>query len=84
MDCVLVVIDATKDPYAQVNITIIGNLVARKIPVMLVANKIDLKKADIDRVKGCFPQYEVIGISAKEGDGIDEFYEGLFRLVKRR
>ena len=43
-DAVVVVIDATKNPYSQVNITIIGNLVARKIPVLIVANKIDLGK----------------------------------------
>src|SRR3989338_2220341 len=51
MDTVIVVIDATKDPMSQVNITIIGNLAARDIPVLIVANKVDLKKADIKRVK---------------------------------
>src|SRR3989344_26437 len=35
MDAVIVVIDATENPYSQVNITIIGNLVARKIPVLI-------------------------------------------------
>ena len=33
MDAVVVVIDASSNPYSQVNITIIGNLLARKIPV---------------------------------------------------
>ena len=46
MDAVLVVLDATQDPYSQVNVTIIGNLQARNIPVLIVANKVDLKKAD--------------------------------------
>src|SRR3990167_6897290 len=32
MDAVVVVLDAAENPYSQVNITIIGNLVARKIP----------------------------------------------------
>src|SRR3989338_655811 len=45
MDSVVVVLDGTKDPYSQVNITIIGNLQARNIPVLIVANKVDLKKA---------------------------------------
>ena len=36
MDVVLVVLDATINPYSQVNITIIGNLQARNIPVLLV------------------------------------------------
>ena len=81
MDTVIVVLDATKDPYSQVNITIIGNLEARKIPVLIVANKVDLKKADIKKVQAAFPQYEVIGISAKFGKHIDEFYEALFELT---
>jgi len=81
MDTVVVVLDATKDPYSQVNITIIGNLEARKIPVLVVANKVDLKKAKIKKVQSAFPQYHVVGISAKYGNNIDEFYEGLFKVV---
>jgi len=81
MDTVVVVLDATKDPYSQVNITIIGNLQARDIPVMIVANKIDLRKSKIKKVQAAFPQYEVIGISAKYGNNIDKFYEALFKLA---
>ncbi len=83
MDAVIVLIDSTVNPYSQVNITIIGNLVARKIPVLIVANKIDLKKSDIKKVRGAFPEYEVVGISAKSGDNMEEFYEELFKLVKK-
>lgn len=83
MDAVIVIIDSTISPYSQVNITIIGNLVARKIPILIVANKVDLKKSDIKKVKGAFPEYDVVGISAKTGDNIDEFYEELFKLVKK-
>jgi len=83
MDAVVVLIDATQNPYSQVNITIIGNLVARKIPVLVVANKIDLKKADLKKVQGAFPEYDVVGISARNGDNMEEFYEGLFKLVKK-
>jgi len=43
MDAVVVVLDSTINPYSQVNITIIGNLAARSIPVMIAANKTDLK-----------------------------------------
>ena len=55
MDSVVVVLDATKDPYSQVNITIIGNLEARKIPVLIVANKVDLKKSKMKKVQSAFP-----------------------------
>jgi GTPase len=81
MDCVIVVLDGTKDPYSQVNITIIGNLAARDIPVMVVANKNDLKKFDMKRVQGAFPQYDVIGISAKIGHNVEDFYESLLNLA---
>lgn len=82
MDAVIVVLDASENPYSQVNITIIGNLVARKIPVLIVANKIDLKKSDIKKIENAFPEYEVVGISAKEGINMEEFYESLFKLAK--
>ncbi len=81
MDIVIVVLDATKDPYSQVNITIIGNLAARNIPVLIVGNKIDLRKANIKKIKAAFPQYDVIGMSAKKGTNMEEFYEGLLALA---
>jgi GTPase len=81
MDTVIVVLDATKDAYSQVNITIIGNLQARDIPVLLIANKIDLKKANIKKIQAAFPQYEVIGISGKYGKNIDKFYDALLKLA---
>lgn len=82
MDAVTIVLDATKDPYSQVNITIVGNLAARDIPVLIVANKIDLKKADLKKVQSAFPQYDVVGISAKYGKNIQNFYDALFKVVK--
>ncbi|MFA5142137.1 MAG: Era-like GTP-binding protein [Candidatus Woesearchaeota archaeon] len=82
MDTVIVVLDATKDPYSQVNITIIGNLAARDINVLIAANKSDLHKADLKRIQSAFPQYPVIGISAKYGKNIDEFYEALLDSSK--
>jgi len=82
MDCVLVVLDSTQNPYSQVNITIIGNLAARSIPVLIVANKTDLKKSDVKRIEAAFPQYPTIGISAEHGSNIEAFYDELFKLVK--
>ncbi len=83
MDAVVIVLDAAENPYSQVNITIIGNMVARKIPVLIVANKIDLARADIKKVEAAFPDYDVVGISAKDGTNMEEFYEALFKLTKK-
>ena len=82
MDAVIVVLDSTVDPYSQVNITIIGNLEARKIPVLVVGNKIDLKKSRLKKLQSAFPQYKVIGISAKTGKNIETFYDEIFELTK--
>ncbi len=81
MDSVIIVLDATKDPFSQVNITIIGNLAARDIPVLIAANKVDLKKSDIKKIEAAFPQYKVVGISAKYGNNMDKFYDSLFELT---
>ena len=84
MDAVVVVIDSTTNPYSQINITIIGNLAARKIPVLIVANKVDLAKSNIKKIIGAFPEYPVVGISAKTGKGVENFYSELFKIVKKR
>ena len=83
MDAVVVVLDSTQNPYSQVNITIIGNLLARKIPVLIVGNKIDLKKSNIKKIESAFPEYDVVGISAKKGKNVEEFYESLFKLTRK-
>ncbi len=83
MDVVVIVLDSSENPYNQVNITIIGNLVARNIPVLIVGNKIDLKKADLKKIEAAFPEYEVVGISARNGENFEEFYESIFKLSKK-
>ena len=83
MDVVVIVLDATENPYNQVNLTIIGNLVARKIPVLIIANKVDLKKASVKKIEDAFPEYDVVGISARYGKNLEEFYESVFKLAKR-
>lgn len=82
MDVVLAVMDSTKDPYTQVNITILGNLEVRKIPVIVVANKTDLKTSRVKRVSTAFPQYKVVGLSASQGNGFKELYDALFEITK--
>ncbi len=81
MDAVVVVLDSTKDPYSQVNITIIGNLAARNIPVLVAGNKVDLKKSKIKKIESAFPQYSVVGMSAKYGNNINDFYKALFEVT---
>jgi GTP-binding protein Era len=75
VDACLVIFDSTEDPYTQVNVTIIGNLEAKDIPILVLANKIDKEGADPERVRDAFPQHPVVEISAKEGTNIDKLYE---------
>ncbi|RMF90187.1 MAG: GTP-binding protein [Methanobacteriota archaeon] len=77
VDAVLVVMDSTKDPYTQVNITIIGNLEAREIPMIIVANKIDEKEAAPESIENAFPQHVVVPISASTGENIEELYRAI-------
>lgn len=74
---VLLVVDSTKDPLTQANITIIGNLEARNIPFVVVANKVDLPESNTGRILSVFPQHKVVGISALNGDNIDELYQAM-------
>lgn len=82
VDCVIVVLDSTKNPYSQVNITIIGNLAARDIPVLIVGNKTDLKSSNLKKIEAAFPQYKLVGISAEKGKNIENFYKEVFKIVK--
>lgn len=83
VDAVVIVLDSTENPYSQVNLTIIGNLLARKIPVLVVANKIDLRKSNVKKIEVAFPEYPVVGISAKKATNMNEFYDALFNLTKK-
>lgn len=75
LDGVLLVMDAREDPFTQVNVTVIGNMEARHLPILIVANKIDIKGASVDRIKGAFPQHTVVPISALEGTNMGLLYE---------
>jgi GTPase Era involved in 16S rRNA processing len=82
VDAALVVMDSTQDPYTQVNITILGNLEARNIPVIIVANKIDLKKSNLEKIKEAFPQHSIVAISALKGEGMQQLYKTIAGKVK--
>ncbi|AIY89664.1 Era-like GTP-binding protein [Geoglobus acetivorans] len=74
LDGVLLVMDSAEDPYTQVNVTIVGNIEARGLPLLIVANKIDLPNASPARIKAAFPQHTVVPISALKGLNIDTLY----------
>ncbi len=81
VDACLVIFDSTEDPYTQVNVTIIGNLEAKDIPILILANKIDKEDSDPSRVRDAFPQHPVLEISAKEGENIDKLYEEIIERL---
>jgi GTP-binding protein Era len=83
VDTVLAVMDATKDPLTQVNITLLGNLEARNIPVIIVANKIDKKRAKPKRIRDAFPQYPVVPISALKGTKLNNLYYAIAKHSRR-
>ncbi len=83
VDTVLAVMDASKDPLTQVNITLLGNLEAKGIPVILVANKIDMKRAKPNNIKEAFPQYPFVEISALNGKNIDQLYSVITKHARK-
>ncbi len=79
---VLLIMDSTKDPLTQANITIVGNLEARRIPFIIVANKIDLPESSADRIVSVFPQHTVVPLSALHKENIDALYLQMFKKFK--
>jgi len=79
---VLLVVDSTKDPLTQTNITILGNLEARKIPFIVVANKIDEDGSNPKKISAVFPQHVVVPISALNGENISNLYDEMFKKFK--
>jgi hypothetical protein len=75
LDGVILVMDATEDPYTQVNVTVIGNMEARNLPLLIVANKTDLPESSATTIREAFPQHPMVAISALEGKNIDTFYD---------
>lgn len=84
IDGVVLVMDATQDPFTQVNVTIIGNLEARDLPVLIAANKIDAENASPATLKSAFPQHPVIPISALTGYNTENLYTMMVKEFGRK
>ncbi|MCW3133540.1 MAG: Era-like GTP-binding protein [Methanophagales archaeon] len=82
IDGIVLLMDATKDPYTQTNIVIVGNMEARGTPVIIAANKVDLADAAPQRIINAFPQHPVIPISALKGENMEELYEEMARRFR--
>ncbi|WAI01285.1 Era-like GTP-binding protein [Methanogenium organophilum] len=75
IDGVIYMLDATLDPFTQVNIMLVGIIESRDLPVIIVANKIDLPDASASAIRKAFPQHPVIPVSGLEGNNMEELYE---------
>ncbi len=81
VNAALVVMDATEEPYNQINATILGNLEAKSIPILIVANKMDRVEANSQRIKEVFPQYPVVEVSALTGKNMDSLYSAILKKL---
>jgi hypothetical protein len=84
IDGVLLVMDSTQDPFTQVNVTILGNLEARDLPVLIAANKIDVEDSSPATLKSAFPQHPVIPISALTGYNSDNLYSTMVKHFSKK
>ncbi|HJJ30723.1 MAG TPA: Era-like GTP-binding protein [Methanocorpusculum sp.] len=82
IDGVVYVLDSTQDPFMHVNIMMVGIIEARKLPVVIVANKIDLPDAMPQRIRSAFPQHPVVEISGLEGNNMDALYAKMGEIFK--
>lgn len=84
VDGVVVVMDCTQDPFTQVNVTIMGNLEARDLPVLIAANKIDRDDSSPATLKSAFPQHPVVPLSALTGDNVDALYSTMVKHFNKK
>ncbi|NLO77320.1 MAG: GTP-binding protein [Methanomicrobiales archaeon] len=75
IDGVIYMLDSTLDPFTQVNIMLVGIIESRNLPVLIVANKLDLPDANPSAIRKAFPQHPVIPLSGLEGNNMDELYD---------
>ena len=84
-DVLLYVTDVVEDP--SKNADFLAKVAKEKIPVLLVINKIDLVKVQIeleeltDRWQKLLPNAEIFPISAKEGFNVDNLLKRIVELI---
>lgn len=83
LDAMILVLDAAQDPYHQVNQVLLTHVQAKRLPMIVVANKVDLAEADAGRIQKMFERHPVVGVSAKTGENLGAFYEELTRRFAR-
>lgn len=81
LNFVVVVIDSSAELKEQMNLLLLSNLKHKKIPFLIVANKIDLKKSEEEKVRKMFNEHLVIPISAKEGINVDFLYKSMLKKI---
>jgi len=79
LDAMLLVLDASTDPYSQVNQVLLTHVQSRKLPMLVVANKTDLPNADTGRIQKMFQRHPVVGVSAKTGANLETLYNELIQ-----
>ncbi|MHA1911464.1 MAG: GTPase [Candidatus Kariarchaeaceae archaeon] len=83
VDLGLIVVDLSKAPFDQVNLTILGNLEANNVPCIIVGNKMDLPgaKENSDLLDQIFPDMSIVLISALDGKGVRDLYAKIAEVV---
>ncbi len=84
VDTALLVMDATVEPDSQINYILLGNLEARNIPVIIVANKIDREDAKPELIRERFKEYPVVEVSALTGKNMEQLYAKIEEVNRRR
>jgi hypothetical protein len=81
VDIALLIMDSTKVPFEQVNLTIIGNLQLQSVPLVVIANKTDLPDSRPELVRQTFSEHTMVALSAKTGDNVDQLYKTIIQMV---
>ena len=81
VDVALIIVDSTRVPFDQVNMMLVGNLELRKIPFVVVANKIDREDANPQIVREMFSGKPFVAISALKGLNIDELLDKVVEVA---